>query len=287
MRHSLFLIMLTLCPVLLRGQSQEMRPVDFYRHNVINEQRAMPLPYVREDDVLWEHTIWRTIDFREKFNQFFFYPIDRKGVHGRKNFAYTLWDAIMEGRLPLYEDDDLLIPLDAATFIDRLTRPDTLVVEIEDEEDEDMIEYRSVLVPREFESEDVLQLRLKEAWYLDKQTTGQYVRILALGLTQDYYKDVDGDREFMGTVTLFWIPMMSTTVRNLLMQREVYYIPNLTRLPTWERIFTERYFDSFIYRETNVYNRTIASYLTGTEAILESERIEEFLLEISEDQWEW
>ena len=247
----------------------------------------MPIPYVREDDVIWEHVIWRTVSFKEKFNQFFYYPIDPKGVHGCKNFAYMLWDAVVNEQVPIFEDDELLIPLDNSTFVARYTRPDTIIIEIQDEEDDELVEYRSVAVPREFNSEDVLYIKLKEAWYLDKQSNGQYVRILCLGLTQDIFKEVDGDRDFIGTVTLFWVPMMSPQVRNLFVRKQVYYNPNLAMLPTWERIFSERYFDSYITRESHRFNRTISSYLTGEEAIQESDRIENYLLEISEDQWEW
>ena len=271
----------------LRAQSLDIAPGDFISHTIVPESRPMPLTHVREDDVVWEHLVWRTINFQEKFNQFFYYPVDRKGVHGHKNFAYVLWEALERGELPIYADDELLIPLDGDAFLERYTRPDTLVIEIQDDEDEYLVEYRSVIVPKEFTAEDVLQLRLKEAWYLDKQTTGQYVRILALALTQDMFKDIDGEREFMGTVTLFWVPMQSQRVRSLLVRKQVYYNPNLSQLPTWERIFLERYFDSYITRESNRFNRPISTYLTGTDAIQESERIEDYLLEISEDQWEW
>lgn len=286
MRH-LLLTLLLLTPTLLWGQSIQRTPADFYEKHLKAERRAAPLPPLREDDVIWEHHIWRTINLQKKFNQYFYYPLDRKGVHGRKNFAYMLWEAVEEGRIPIYADDECLIPLDNDAFVERFSRPDTLVIEIQDEEDDLLVEYRTVLVPREFTSEDVLQVRLKEAWYIEKQTTDLNVRILSLALTQDLYKEIDGDRDFLGTVTLFWVPMLSPAVRDLFVQKEVYYDHNLAHLPSWDEVFHERYFDSYITRESNRFNRSLTSYLTGEDALLEAERIEHYLFEMASDMWEW
>ena len=46
-------------------------------------------------------------------------------------------------------------------------------------------------------------------------------------------------------------------------------------------------FNSYITRTSNVFNRSILDYLTGVDAILESERIENELLNISQDLWEY
>lgn len=269
----------------INAQEIEMGLGDFYSHSIRKEQKSIPLPYLRENDVIWETVIWRTINFREKFNQYFYYPTEEEGIDGRRNFAYVIWDAVVKGEISIYQDDELKIPLDNDEFVYQYTKADTMILEIVDENEN--YEYKSILVPKDFTSEDILQIRIKEAWYLDKQSTGQYVRILALALCKDYYKEIGLDREFMGTINLFWIPMLDPRTRNLLAKYEAYYEDNIAHLPSWEEIFTSRMFDSYITRETNRFNRSISDYLTGTDAILESERIENRLLEIGEDQWEW
>ena len=258
---------------------------EFYRHQIIKDQQAAPLVYVREDDVVWDHCIWRTIDLREKFNQLFYFPTDPKGVHGRRCLARVIWDAVVANEIPIYEDDEFKIPIDNEDYVARYTRADTVILEIADEDEN--FEYQTVLVPKEFQSEDILQLRLKEVWYVDKATSRQHVRMIGLALTKDYYKDIQGEREFMGTIVLFWIPLQSTAVRNLLVRNESYYEDNLAHLPSWNYILDARVYESFITRESNRFNRTISSYLSGTDAILESNRIELFLLDISEDMWEY
>lgn len=243
------------------------------------------MPFVRENDVVWEQIVWRIIDIREKFNHFFYYPIEHSGVEGRRNFAYVVWDAVVAGEIPIYADDELKIPLDNAMFVNQFTKADTIVLEIVD--DEENYEYKTVLVPKEFNSEEMLQLKLKETWYIDKQVTEQNVRITAFCLTKEHYKEHDGDIDYMGTIDLFWVPMLSPQVRQLLVRNEATWEQNIANQPPWESIFINRMFNSYITRTSNVFNRSILDYLTGTDAIIESERIENELLNISQDMWEY
>lgn len=287
-RRRLYLIALVLLhlPTLVNGQTEGgMAADEFYRRSVTKEQLATPLPFIREDDVVWEHGIWRTIDLREKFNQYIYFPTEPEGIRGRKCLARVIWDAVVAQKIPIYEDDEFRIPLDNEAFVSRYTKTDTVVLEIADEEDN--YESQTVLVPRNFSSEEIMQLKLKEVWYIDKTTSRQHVRMIGIALCRDYYKEIGDDREFMGTITLFWVPFQAMSVRNMLIQNEAYYEDNIAHLPTWSHIFDSRMYESFITRETNRYNRTISSYLSGLDAMLESERIELELLNISEDMWEY
>lgn len=268
----------------LRGQDI-IKPGEFYAKVIEEGKRAEALPYLRNADIVWELRVWRTIDLREKFNQFFYYPTEPQGANGRKNFAYMLWDAIVADIIPIYEDDELKIPLDNSQYVTQYTRADTVILEIVD--DDENYEYKTVLVPKEFSSEDILQIKLKESWYIDKVTSQQHVLITGLALSRDLFKEQGGEREFIGTVNLFWIPMLNQQVRNLLVQKDAYYEDNTANLPSWHQIFTSRMFDSFITREDNRMNRSISDYLSGIDALLESERIEEKLLNISMDIWEY
>ena len=111
--------------------------------------------------------------------------------------------------------------------------------------------------------------------------------MIGLALCRDYYKEIQGEREFMGTITLFWVPLQSTAVRNLLKRNESYYEDNIAHLPSWLHMFDARIYESFVTRESNRMNRPISSYLTGIDALLESQRIELKLLNIDEDMWEY
>lgn len=291
MRHKSFsLLWIALfCAIGAGLQAQtidEIEPGDnIYKKEIRRQLIPPPLQHVRESDVVWSSLIWRTIDMREKFNQFFYFPTEKEGIGGRKNIAYTIWDAIVSGEIPIYEDDELKIPLDNEEFLQQYTKVDTVVLEIVD--DDENYEYKTVLVPKEFLSDEIFQIRLKEVWFIDKQADRQMIRYIGMALTQDIYKEYNGELEFTNRITLCWLPMQSVAVRTLLERHEAYYEDNIAHLPSWRQILESRRYDSFISRESNRMNRSISDYLTGIDAILESERIETKLLDISSDMWEY
>jgi hypothetical protein len=54
---------------------------------------------------------------------------------------------------------------------------------------------------------------------------------------------------------------------------------------SFDDYFWKRRFSSTIYKESNVYDRTISTYQNGTDALLESERINEEIRTIESDLW--
>jgi len=258
----------------------------FYDDSFTKERKVLSREPVRGADVIWETKIWRMIDFRERFNQFFYYPLEKEGIEDRKNLVYTVWNAILNGEITVFEDDEFKIPIDNELLKRRYTKIDTLWLEIEDEEG--ITDYQAVIVPKDFNSEDIYQLKLKEIWYLDKEVSTISVQIIGMAFVmQDIRVDDEGEYELRGNVTLFWIPFMSENVKNLLANNYVYRDYNLAVLPSWEQIFYTRYFNSFIIREDNIHNRYINDYLLGMDALKEAERIETTIFEMEIDMWDY
>ena len=68
-----------------------------------NGKKAFEFPYVREADVVWAHRVWRVIDFKEKINQVFYYPIAPD--QGRKNLFTILDEALTSGQIRGFDGD--------------------------------------------------------------------------------------------------------------------------------------------------------------------------------------
>lgn len=284
---SIILLLIGLLPYSGFGQAVEGAAglfYDRYENRGVEPQKYMPL---RAADVVWEHMIWRTIDLNEKWNHFFYFPTEPEGSQGLLNFTYLIWYAARNNEIPIFEDDEFKIPIDNDLYFTRYTQGDTVQLEIYDDEEGEEFHYETVVIPKIFYSEDIKKYSLKEACYIEKQSTDQYVRLIGLAMIKDNYRTIDGEEEYIGSFPLFWIPFESMNVRRVLVRHEAYYEENLAHLPTWDYIFQSHFYSSFITRETNRFNRSISDYLTGQDAMFEAERIEYKLLDIEQDMWEF
>jgi len=270
---------------------EQRNPNDFYQKGIIVGKKAMPFPPLRESDVVWESVIWREVDFNEKFNQFFYFPNNAEtSTQGRISLVNLIMRSVRNGEIPVYEDDDMVKELDPVEALKKLIgEPYPKEVEVTDEfgnpvidPETDEPEMRTVMVTRTFDSTSVMKIRLKERWYIDKQDSRQKVRIV--GLAFQYMKEgITGSALDWS----FWIPMNDMRVRQAFVNANAYDENNDVTERSYDDIFIQRYFDSYITRETNKYNREISQYLTGEDAIVESQNIEDKIFDIENDMWEY
>jgi len=261
-------------------------PNDFYQQGIVVGKRAMPYPFLRESDVVWRTTIWRKIDFNEQFNQFFYFPFEQeKNNQGRINLVNLIFNAVKNGSFEIYEDDDMKVPIDVETAMKQTQSRSTKEVEIgEDEWGEPIIQIDTLY--DELDASTVKMAQLKEYWYIDKQDTRQKVRIT--GMSFQYTKDViKAGEASQETDWTFWVPMDYMTVRQVLVNANAFDENNDVAERSYDDVFVQRYFDSYIIRESNVHNRSVTDYLTGVDAIYESQLIEEKIFDIESDMWEY
>ena len=65
----------------------------------------------------------------------------------------------------------------------------------------------------------------------------------------------------------------------------VYNEANDAQWMSFDDLFWKRRFNAVMYKESNVYDRTIDSYKNGVDALHEAERIKEEIRTIEHDVW--
>lgn len=266
---------------------------NYYEKKNFQGRSAIPYAHLRESDVVWETAIWRSVDFREKFNQYFYFPTSlTENTQGRINLANALLKAWENGDIEAFLDDDLKKPADFTVQTKKLGEPVTNEKKIEDEDG--MLvgtgEFTYDTLP--YSVDRIFGIRLKEFWYIEKNDTRQKVRIVALALIYNRCVSRAGAEGEEDTRTctdreVAWFPMNDMRVRNVLVKARAYDERNINAERSYDDIFIDRYFDSYVLRESNRFNRTIASYAVGEDALLLSQEIENKIFDIESDMWEY
>ena len=254
----------------------------FNRTDIKNRQ-PMPLPHVREADVMWSRKIWRIIDLREKMNQTLYFPTIP--MEDRYNLIGLFLKGIEDGLLTAYDarnDDEFKVPMTydqvkerfGATSRTRKVR-DPLTGEFNDEQ-----------ITGEIRPEEVKQIMIKEEWFFDRQTSTMNVRIIGVCPIREFYREEDINQENVVRTQTFWI--YYPEARGLLATNAVFNENNTAQNLSFDDLFIKRRFNSYIVKESNVYNnRSISQYLVGREAMLESQRVEQEIFDFEQDLWEY
>lgn len=133
-------------------------------------------------------------------------------------------------------------------------------------------------------SDQIVQYRLKEDWFFDKQRSVLDVRIIAIAPVK-YSKETDpnGRVQITGLEEMFWLyfPHCRYVFNNYF----VYNPDNDTQWMSFDDLFWKRRFNAVTYKESNTYDRDIEDYRTGVEALHESELIKNEIRNIEHDVW--
>lgn len=245
-----------------------------------NGKKAFEFPYVREADVVWAHRVWRVIDFKEKINQVFYYPT--LPDQGRKNLFTILDEALTEGRIRGFETDMFEKEVNWEETKADLGGTEIISKWEQDIDGNDIETFDTITIS--LKPEDITMMRIKEDWFIDKNRSVEDVRIIGFALIYMQQKE-EGTPPV--PMSLAWIRYNDPEVRELLANSEVYNMDNDRARRSYDDIFRKRIFSSYVIRESNDFNRWIENYASGIDAIMESQRIEDYLFEMEEDMWEY
>ena len=280
-------------------------------------KKVVAYPYLREADYIWSKRVWSTIDLREKFNYPLYYPLEK--LTDRWSLFHILKEGVMSGALVAYkpyDKDKFLVsqvvdgdqfkypiipgPLGtqdsayqadirdvfaACTKIQVPPKPisfDPYGAPIYDPKDLDAFGnpiMKTELDCRDFEAQDIIEYRIKEDWFFDKQRSVMDRRII--GIAPVRYTMENG--EVTGKRELFWVYFPEA--RYLLQNFYTYNEQNDAMRMSFDDLFWKRKFQSYIDKQTNVYDRDINDFNVGIDALLKSEEIKGNIFRFEHDLW--
>lgn len=281
-RHLATLICVLAVALSAEAQTQTVLDGAYVKETNLTK-RVIPYPSLREADVMYVRRIWQDIDLRQKINQMFYFPVDP--IEDRKNLFDVIRYALeVEGSLTAYgtgpagDDDEFRYPYTGAQM-DSVLNPIVIIPQFDPVTGEVI---GSMEAETSINSQDIVRYRVKEDWVWDRQRSQRQVRIIGIAPIIEK-KDDEGNSQ--GLAPLFWL--YYPECRYVFANAECYNYENDAQRRTFEEIFQKRYFSSYIVKETNVFDRSIADYAQGLDALLESERIKDELFTIEHDLWHY
>ena len=283
--------------------SQDILENDPYKMNNVYEREqhmekeVVPLPHLREADVMWARKIWRDIDLRQKINHPLYYPQEEESKTVDRSNLFTLLYNAATGNSEISirafnaeVDDEFQTQMTPAELMKIIEGTEFNVYE-KNQWGEDSLDLNGnrVLLRTDrrnaLNQADIKKWRVKEQWFFDKQRSVMDVRIIGLCPIADLRDENTG--RLSGKVRpICWFYFPES--RQILKNAQVFnLVKNESENRTFEDIFLKRMFSSTIIKQGNVYDRSIDRYMIGLDALLEAERIKEEIFNLEHDLWEY
>jgi gliding motility associated protien GldN len=268
---------------------------EVYDKEHIPKKDPIPYPFVREADVMYEKVVWRMINLREKMNHPLYFPTVPIG--DRRSVTQTLLD-ILEDPLPghqvfAYQWTPYGYEFEQPMSVEEIY--ENIYVEYITEPVFDSVLQTIVIdtISASPNLNNVSRLMIKEKWFFDKRYSTFKVNIIGIcpvvvrpQTIQDAVTGMEVPTGEINRIPLFWV--YYPEVRYYFSRQEAYNPNNDAQQISFDDLFNQRRFSSYIFKESNVYdNREIADYAKGMDAMFEAERIKNELFIWEHDLWEY
>lgn len=253
------------------------QPVDGAYKTVATPQGvATPPTYLQEHNVKYSKRVVRVIDPRQKVNKGLDWP--------RNNFSDVLYNAITRGEVTAYTDeffskrcsDSLFDSLHTSCEIVTISDPNNIYYT-----------YDTLICSPVHPDEFYQKFMVVEDWIFDYERGVMEPRIIAIAPI--YRKVIPNTNIDLGEQPLYWIKM--DELRPYIAQQEMFTTENKAARLTFDDFFQYRLFDSYVVKETNVFDYYIRDFDEfrddGVSALLKSEEIDNNFFLFEHDLWQY
>jgi len=255
-----------------------------------NNSSPIAYGYVDDRDILWQKTVWETIDLDERINFPYYYPTINNGLLSstRKSLFRILIDNINSGDITeIYSDSYFNDKLTAEDLEERLISKKLSPSGVEKSNSGEQVTESDYDIYK-IETDKVVQYRIKGIWYVNKRLGELKYRLLGIApVAPDVSTLSDGPAAMADAlVPLFWV--WFPDARKALNNSQVFNSKNSSQPITFDNMLNSRRFNSVIYQEENVYeDRAVNQYIyeDALRQLLESERIKSEIRDFEQDLW--
>jgi len=270
--------------------------MEVYVKENIPFKKPIPFAHVREADVLYEKTVWRLVDLRQKRNHSLYFPTIQananRRIGGRVNFFTLLMEGLERGEITAY--DPIVISDEFATsqirsFSEIISNP-LLKQEDKTETVTSVFTGRDTLINirgrNALEQDDVVRLIIKEKYFFDKRHSFLDRRVIGIQPVFIIQEEVDGGDPKTTIIPVMWLYFPE--IRPLLARHSVWNDFNEAQNVSYDDFFMQHRYEGLIIKEANVHNnRFISQYIFGVDALFEAARIENEVFNWEQDMWEY
>ena len=250
------------------------------------ERNITPYPESDEADVVWQRRIMRAVELTEKLNHPLYFPTIETPTS--KSFIQSVLEGIEQGQITAYNEDytDTMSMKDIREKFgsgDRVYTTEKL----------DGSGDTTIHVKGSYDWAEIKELLITEEWFFDKRYSQMFVRIVGICPVRVFQRSIstaDGDEEQVGEYSkrqLFWI--YYPDARKYLAKTVCYTTANEAAPLSYDDLFLRRRFSSRIISVgSSMNNRHVDDYSrSGLEAMLESRRLEQEIMNLEHDLWEY
>jgi gliding motility associated protien GldN len=261
-------------------QEVSLRPNYAVERGLIKDRKPLAYDHLREDDQVWSQFVWEEIDGREKINQSFIYP--GKDDNGDQRFFAILLSAIKNDSVVAFstDNDQFKVPL-TADQINNLTSGANDTVDVADPISG--VVERVITKKPKFPMDSVYTFRIKSQYIFDKEASRVFCRII--GICPIAKRVVNGKSQ---PYPLFWI--YYPDLRSTLVKWEVYNPKNFAQRMSWEELFENRFFSSYVIKSTinNPGDKNLNALIKDPLfRLLEGQNIKEKIFNYEQDLWQY